>query len=904
MLVLLAAVRAEDTHPCPCIPSHLCPRRFVASTLTRPVEACKDPSTVHCCGTSVSQQDQPQLAIVAEHMEEEREIMSVINNALERMSQGEFHRQDKSIGQTDRNKLDCDSKSCTRLEEDKPSSGHHEPSVENENTQSVAQEVLPKNGSSEKLVIIYAEKPSRNNIYFQETSSPQIVLPTKESEVKADSIMDQSSTANVDEPQESESSIDTKVIPGDEKRERFAPHRFNPHRFSPQSKKQRQPVPKESEVKADSIMDKSSTANEDEPQESESSIDTKVFPGVEKQERLAPHRFTPHRSTPQIKKQPHPEHKFNQKERKQSLQQLYAKRRPSPLLSRPKTVVDQPISTDQDEGSIEDIELAASNLDEVQESGIESDDQVNDQVNIQETGSYQNNPTKVLENVEQESPNNLTSSRKLPFRSPPRHLASQPTKPVERPSSKSALELFKRRSKGKIEQPLKTDVNAEEAMMIADVAKAMDEINLQVINDMMKTNFTPTATITQPSRTTRPLKSYNPGVNSRRGPNLPIRSNNQGTNLLPQNADGSLTKDQQIKQNSNPAEGIKEQTKATSFTQRPRFGSQSQRLKPTQAPLAKPAVQPDTEDLPKQVPVSNSSQRRHPFTRIKTRPQAKPTDSSGLSPANPEVTSPPSTPPTNVNRRLPLRQRTRINHLEGKSPVTNEQTGQDVPNQFSSNLPEENTTELQKPEQDLDGSGSNLDPQEFQYQRFAPPAMESGFQPIIQSRQLNIVGPIPGGFHDPALGFNPADDIGLELPPPEENFQPELNTGRNFNGNRQPLSLLPPVFPVAQPPTAQNPQLRSNFQTFSSPPSSTPISQSNFQKFTPIDSALLLPPVQLPVPLNDNRPQQQGDLTHIQKEFNQLKSQYDTLLSRYADTLNIYIGQYKKLINSSPPVVR
>ncbi|KAG8282562.1 hypothetical protein J6590_033266 [Homalodisca vitripennis] len=169
--------------------------------------------------------------------------------------------------------------------------------------------------------------------------------------------------------------------------------------------------------------------------------------------------------------------------------------------------------------------------------------------------------------------------------------------------------------------------------------------------------------------------------------------------------------------------------------------------------------------------------------------------------------------------------------------------------------------------EDLEGIGN-----EVHHSVISPPRMERGFKPIIQSRALNIVGPIPGGFLDQSRLFSPSgDEIGLELPFPSS--QAIFNSGDQFNDDEFTQDLLPPVFP---PPRLTKPQFSTIHLETKTSPTQSPTLQ----------------PTTLNAMLSQHR-----DIAKLQRDFSSLKNQYDMLLKQYAETLRIYNEKYIELLS-------
>lgn len=863
MIVLCAGmIAASESHPCPCIQRNLCPRVFGASPVdekvTGPMRPCSDPGTVHCCGTSVSLHEQHPIHIeVDEELKKEKQLMAIVNNAINRMNEQyaveNVPREDKSIDTTNKNNLGCNTKQCSDISKEKSrnlnktNTSASTVSAQNElfnssNTISShpkLSEVISGNGSVEKVYIVYAETPNHNNAYLEKESKAQIVLPAKELKTETSPVWESTTVEGENEPQES--SIDP--------------------------------------IQVDT---------------SESLTQTKS--------KLS--RF---------------ERKHQLHNRKSNrLKKLFPKRRPPTQVQSKSSQIGN-----ENEQSGDDVEVAESNLDEVRDTvgdhgEVEDyaddeddyDEVVSTNTEFQSLGPLPTLPSNTENKTEQ------SESRRLPL--PPRRLAPQPPRSDEnKQTTKNALDLLRRRTKSRnnstVHKPNEESMKTTQHAPVGEhIATEMDELNVRVINDMIKTNFTgrsssrsnsalkssraPLKTTTTNNRLASSINRNNQEQKHTESPSQlrrPAASHNiQQVEPKSQTQNPSLT-NQHHEQSTNHGTGLSEENKVHRFQlkARPTLRTQNNKLSPRLAPpismTQEQAFDPSTPNT--QVPA-----RRQPYMRIRARPQLT-TPSTTDAPSVPqpsqsseEQTKPPTSAPLFVRKRLPARERLRQRVENSNKNKQNEEpktTSPETQTTSKTNLlrtgsaNEEDTitndgesiSSPLKSVLDLDGSGSDLDFQQYQSRgngKFtAPIELEAGFHPMapmMESRELKVVGPLPGGFFDPASGFSDGGNIGLELPHP--NFQTQFKNEGSFSQNNGPLTLLPPVFEV--------PQARVN--TRSRVAEAQPFFE---QEETP----------------------QPGDLSTIQNQFGTLKNQYDTLLNRYAETLNIYIGQYKKLINSAPP---
>lgn len=868
---------ASESHPCPCIPRTLCPRVFGASPVdekvTGPIKPCSDPGTVHCCGASVSLHEQHPIHIeVDEELKKENQLVAIVNNAIERMNEHyaveDGPREDKSIDTTKKNNLGCNTKHCSDISKEKIGNlnttitststvtGQHE-LFNSSNTifsQPELSQVKSSNGSVEKVYIVYAENLSQNNAYLGKQNEAQIVLPTKEPKTESSPVWKSTTEEGENEPQES--SLDPiQVHSGAEE---------NPDETLPETK-------------------------------------SKLSGFVRKH------------------------HLLNRKSNR--LDKLFPKRRPPSL-------VQSKSSQKTNEQSEDDVEVAESNLDEVRDTvgdhGVaedyEDDEDVDDEVvstdtESQSQGSLLPSPTNTENNPEQTEP------RRLPL--PPRRLATQPQRSEEnKQTPKNTLDFLRRRTKSRNE-PTVNKPNEEsmrtpqhEAVVEEHIAMEMDELNVRVINDMMKTNFTgqstsrsnptfkssrtPLKTTTTNNRLASSFNRNNQEPKNTEGPSQ-LRRPAASHNIQPFEPKSQTQKPSQINQNheqsTNRGTGSSEDSKVHRFQLKARPNLRTQNTK-LSLKLASPISMTQEQAFDPSTPNAQVPARRQPYMRIRARPQSttpSTTDTTSVPqpPQSSEVqTKPPPSAPLFVRKRLPARDRLRPRventnknkqYEEPKmtSPETEITSKTNTLRAGTANEEETFTNDGEpissplKPGLDLDGSGSDLDFQQYQARgngKFtAPRELESGFHPMppmMESRELKVVGPLPGGFFDPASGFSDGGDIGLELPEPT--FQTQFKNEGSFNQNNGPLTLLPPVIEIPQTQVTPRSQGLPQF-----PEAET---QPFFEQ--------------------EETPQPDGDLSTIQNQFGTLKNQYDALLNRYAETLNIYIGQYKKLIKSAPPNIR
>lgn len=872
LIVLCAGMTAaSESHPCPCIPRNLCPRVFGASPIdekvTGPMKPCSDPGTVHCCGTSVSLHEQHPIHIEVDgELKKEKQLMAIINNAIERMNEQyaveEIPREDKSIDTTKKNNLGCNTKQCSDI------SGETSRNLNKKNTSASTvtgqnelfnssntifshpklSEVISRNGSVEKVYIVYAENPKHNNPYLEKESKAQIVLPTKEPKTETSPVWESTTVEGENEPQES--SID--------------------------------PIQVDT---SDSLTQTKSQLS----------------------------RF---------------ERKHQLHNRKSNrLKKLFPKRRPPSQVQSKSSQ-----NGNENEQSGDDVVFAESNLDEVRDTDgdhvvaedyadeeDEYDEVVSTNTEFQSQGLLPTSPTNTENKTEQ------TESRRLPL--PPRRLAPQPPRSEEnKQNTKNALDLLRRRTKSRndstVHKPNEESMKTTQHEPVGEhIGMEMDELNVRVINDMMKTNFTGRSSSRsnppfKPSRAPLKKTTTNNRLASSLNRNNQEQRNTESSSQLRRPAGShniqpvepkSQTQNpslinQNHEQSTNHGTGLSEENKVHRFQlkARPTLRTQNNKLSPK---LASPISMTQEQAFDPSTPNAQAPARRQPYMRIRARPQMT-TPSRTDIPSVPqppqsseEQTKPPTSAPLFARRRLPARERLRQRVENSNKDKQNEEpktTSPEIQTTSKTNplragsANEEDTitndgesiSSSLKSGLDLEGSGSDLDFQQYQSRgngKFtAPSELEAGFHPMpphMESRELKVVGPLPGGFFDPASGFSDGGDIGLELPEP--NFQTQFKNEGSFNQNNGPLTLLPPVFDI--------PQAQVNTRSRVLP------------KF----------PVAEPQPFfEQEETPQPGDLSTIQNQFGTLKNQYDTLLNRYAETLNIYIGQYKKLINSSPPNIR
>lgn len=885
IVLCVGMTTTSESHPCPCIPRNLCPRVFGASPVdekvTGPMKPCSNPGTVHCCGTSVSLQEQQPIHIaVADNLKKEEQLMEFVNNAIERMnnkySVENVQRADKSIGIAKKNNFGCNKKQCSDISEEK--SRH----LNKTNTSTLAEigqneffnssdtifshskssEVLSGNGTVEKVYIVYAENPNLNNAYLGKESNAQIVLPTTEPKQESLSARESTTEENENEPQES--SIDPIQV---------------------------------------------HTSVEENPDQSLTQTKSKLS------------RF-------QMKNQLH-DRKSNR------LQKLFPKRRPPPqVLSK------SPQDGDGNQQSGDDVEIAESNLDEVRDietigvaEDYPDDEDVYDEIistdeEYQSQGSLPPLPKNLQNKTEQ------SDSRRLPLA--PRRLTSQQMRPEEiKLTTKNALDLFKSRTKSRndpmvrkpIEEPMKTK---QYEPVGTQVVMQMDEINVKVINDLMKTNFTGRSSLRSNAafKSSRaPLKTTNNRLVSSLNRNNQEQKNTESSSqpriatsqiiqqLKPQTQNTSPT-NQNHEQTTNQGTGLSEENKVHRFQLKRRPILRNQNTKPPST-LASPIsmTQEPAFDTSRGTSISQVQARRQPFFRMRTRPQV--TQTTADNPSVPqssqsfeELTTPKPSAPLYIRKRLPSRERPqqRVENTNNSKNKKNEEPK--VATEPETTSDGEYVSSTLKTGQDLDGSGSNYDYQKTHSNGkfIAPSELETGFRPMppmMESRELQVVGPLPGGFLDPATGFSEGDQIGLELPNP--NFLTQFQNEESFNQNTRQPTLLPPVFSVSHPQTQFKNEGSFNHNT--KPPSfTTPVfpvpqpqvtSRAQFLPNVPATEAQQFFDHEEETPQFEE--QEGGDLVQIQNQFGTLKNQYDTLLNRYAQTLNTYIGQYKKLINSAPP---
>lgn len=868
---------ASESHPCPCIPRNLCPRVFGASPVdekvTGPMKPCSNPGTVHCCGTSVSLHEQHPIHIEVDEELKKEKLMAIVNNAIEWMNEQypleDIPREDKSIDTTKKNHLGCNTKQCNDIPEEisrnlnKTNTSASTVTGQNELFNSSnpifsrpkLSKVISGNGSVEKVYIVYAENPNQNNPYLGKESKAQIVLPTKEP--KNSTVWESTTEEGENEPQESSIDpiqVDTSI-------------RENPDESLTQTKRK--------------------------------------LSKFERQHQLG-----------------------NRKSNR--LQQLFPKRRPPPQVQSKSSQ-----NGNENEQSGDDVELAVaeSNLDEVSDTiddhGVAEDyvdgEDVYDEVvstktEFQSQGSLPSLPTNTEDKSEQ------TESRRLPL--PPRRLSPQPPRSEEnKQTTKNALDLLRRRTTSRnnptVHKPNEESMKTTQHEPVGEhIAMEMDELNVRVINDMMKTNFTgrpssrsnsafkssraPLKTTTINNRLASSLNRNNQEQKSTESPSQlrrPAASHNiQPLEPKSQTQNPSQT-NQNHEQSTNHGTGLSEENKVHRFQlkARPTLRTQNTKLSPK---LASPISMTQEQAFDPSTPNAQVPARRQPYMRTRARPQLT-TPSTTDAPSAPqqpqsseEQTKPPPSAPLFVRKRLPARDRLRLRVENTNKNKQNEEPKTSSPESQTTSKTillrpgtanEEDTITKDgeyisnplKSGLDLDGSGSDFDFQQYQSRgngKFtAPRELETGFHPMppmMESRELKVVGPLPGGFFDPASGFSDGEDIGLELP--HSNFQTQFKNEGSFNQNTGPLTLLPPVFEIPQAQVTTRSQGLPKF----------PVAETQ-QSFR-----------------QEETPQTGEDLSTIQNQFGTLKNQYDTLLSRYAETLNIYIGQYKKLIKSAPPNIR
>lgn len=471
-------------------------------------------------------------------------------------------------------------------------------------------------------------------------------------------------------------------------------------------------------------------------------------------------------------------------------------------------------------------------------------------------------------------PTEQININKQPFRSPPRRLLPRPgsVKSEEnRQMSKNVLELLKDRSKGRMGlKPIRIPVETTPNSNIPSINNPnhdalMANLNLRTINSIMKTNFSSQIPDTiEPT----PATEFNHQA--------PTKSHNVMSSVLRENSQQEQTIDDGRNSSATERGGNKASIRG-------RFRS---RLQPTQHSVAEAMSQGDVSQDSSRL--QDSLKRLQSRRRLRTKPQANDQEqvkepltsqinennhTTNVQNSQEQFTSP--KPASSFSSRR-LRPRTKIN-TKNTSTMNPSEESKTTPQSavlqdgFTDSKPLQDKNSQVKSEGDLEGSGSDHNPQQFSFQgRFLPPErMESGFEPMLNGHNLQTIGPVPRRLAQSSLETN-TNVIGLELPLPESQVQ--FGQRSTFAFNKIPEQfLLPPVSPAPQPPTFQN-------------------------DFAESDAPALLPPVEVPS-TSDSATNKPKDYIQINSELDSLKNRYEILLEKYSDALSVYNDRFKQFFN-------